>query len=149
MNFSLRGRDQAKKKGGEKKMLKKLLAGMLVVLFVVGVCGIANAGGHHRPDCGLEMDIEYDLDVDLDSYWEVLVGDNIEGICQDGDYNVVNNVTQLNGSNLLMGYQNGSWNLVDTITQDNRTTGQGMNVLTICQDGYANSVTNILQINTY
>jgi len=38
---------------------------------------------------------------------------------------------------------------VEDITQNNTTPSQGMNVLTICQDGHGNTVTNVLQSNTY
>lgn len=135
-------------------MLKKLLAGMLVVLFVVGVCGTANAflGGLLSclfDDCDLEFDIEYELDVDLNEYWLEMVGDNIASVCQDGNANVVASVDQLNGSNLLLGAQDGGGNIVSGITQHNTTPEEGMNVLTIRQEGNANVVTDIFQYNTY
>jgi len=135
-------------------MLKKLLVGITVVMFVVGVCGTANAlfGGSFK-DCDVDVDfdfdIDYDLDLDLNEYWLEMVGDNIEAICQDGDGNVVYAIDQLNGSNLLLIHQDGNWNNAGDIIQDNFTPEQGMNVLTVCQDGDSNVVTNIFQDNTY
>jgi len=130
-------------------MLKKLLVGITVVMFVVGLSGIANAFFCCGPECEVDFEVDYNLDVDLHNYWEELVGDNIEGICQDGDGNVVYATAQLNGSNLLLVHQDGNWNNAGDIMQDNFTPGDGMNVLTVRQDGNNNVVTDIYQHNTY
>jgi len=126
-------------------MLKKLLAGIAVVTFVVGLSGIANARFCGENECKTEINTEYVLDLELNTYWEDMVLDNIVGICQDGDYNVVDLVWQDIGSNLLTGSQDGNSNYVLNIWQYNTDPAVGMNVITITQDGNNNGVTNVTQ----
>ena len=132
-------------------MLKRALIVALALMFVVGLSGIANAFcfGCRGPDCEFDVEIDYDLDVDLHAYWEEMVGDNIEAICQDGNGNLVYNTDQLNGSNLLLVYQDGNGNTAGVILQDNTSPPEGMNVLTVRQDGNNNVATDIYQYNAY
>lgn len=122
-------------------MLKKLLAGTLVVMLVVGISGMAMARGHHRRGTHVDIDIDIDKTVDcvlnFDLGVEALNYINLSEITQDGvGDNYVGTVTQGQGANFSEIYQDGWGNGVGAVSQ----LGDMYNLSIITQQGNSNWV---------